>query len=689
MSQNKVYSILSLALLLSFIYPQALPAQNKVALVIGNAAYSTPLTTPVNDAKDMAQILEFQGYEVSTQTDATRRQTLTAIRDFADKLSNASHGIFYYSGHAAQDGGQNYLIPVDADIQSRVDLEYNGVPLNALSSRLTGNGPNIIILDAARNNVFPDSGTGPKGLAQLKRQPAESFFIYSSAPNTTVKESLGRNSYLTASLLKFINTPGVEIEDMMKLVSADAARASGGQLPWFNSSLTSGLYLSGSDGDPEAISPPAAAPTASSMAEAELSTYSGKHRKLGQAIKDPVLAGQTVITVAPLPNGNYEWTIGPSSGKKSVRNGALLIDSLDISAFANSLRSSSAAKLLLSLGADNREFVLSYNPAEIYSWQDLQAMRQNLSENYVLKQNIAFPDLDGNGKGDYDFEPVGRSLNGSKSTFKGISFSGIFDGGRHSIQYLYIDRPDENYVGLFGMLDKEASVFNVTLLDVYVVGKRFTGAMTGFLVNMKSIKDTHFTGTVMLEKGIAGGLLPEINKNEISIGGGNVMLQGSVMPGGLLSSGVFSNSLNLEYFRNFKPKWDWGIHINYVPEPQYGIDNLIVQAGLRYKGFQNAPVSGFLGFGGGVFSRFVYETEVNYSDERRIEHAGITFYLELGFQINTRSGIFFSISTDGWIGAGNIQTFRVIDGIASTKVNEELTEFYKWDGLSISIGYRF
>ena len=60
---------------------------------------------------------------------------------------------------------------------------------------------------------------------------------------------------MTASLLKFINTPGVEIEDMMKLVLADAARANGGQLPWFNSSLTAGLYISGSDGDPEAISP--------------------------------------------------------------------------------------------------------------------------------------------------------------------------------------------------------------------------------------------------------------------------------------------------------------------------------------------------------------------------------------------------------------------------------------------------
>ena len=260
-----------------------------------------------------------------------------------------------------------------------------------------------------------------------------------------------------------------------------------------------------------------------------MSTYSGKHRILGQAIKDPVLAGETVITVAPLPNGNYEWTLGPSSGKKSVRNGKLLIDSLDISAFAKSLRSSSAAKFVLSLGADNREFILSYNPSEIYSWQDLQAMRQKLSGNYVLKQNIAFPDLDGNGKGDYDFEPVGRSLNGSKITFKGTFFSGTFDGSGHSIQYLYIDRLMKTMWDCLECLTK-SQCFDVTLLDVYVAGKRFAGALTGLPVSIKRIKNTSFTGTVILEKGITGGLLPGIRKNEVSIGGGNVMLQGAVMP---------------------------------------------------------------------------------------------------------------------------------------------------------------
>ena len=249
---HRIKSILITLILISF--PTTLYAQNKTALVIGNAAYPTALTTPVNDARDMTQTLEFLGYSVTTLTDATRRQTVTAIRDFTNSLNNGSMGIFYYSGHAARDGGQNYLIPVDGDIQNRSDLEFNAIPLDALSGRLNGKGKTAVILDAARNNAFPGSETGASGLAQLNRQPEESFFIYSAAPGTTVGESLGRNSYLTASLLKYINTPGLEIEDMMKLVSSDASRNGQSASPWYNSSFTTKYYISGSDGDPGAIS---------------------------------------------------------------------------------------------------------------------------------------------------------------------------------------------------------------------------------------------------------------------------------------------------------------------------------------------------------------------------------------------------------------------------------------------------
>ena len=103
-------------------------------------------------------------------------------------------------------------------------------------------------------------------------------------------------------------------------------------------------------------------------------------------------------------------------------------------------------------------------------------------------------------------------------------------------------------------------------------------------------------------------------------------------------------------------------------------------------------MSGFLGFGGGFFSRVFSETEDDYLYKTVVkkEHGGIAFYLELGFQINTRSGIFFNISTDGWIGVGDAKTTRTISSWSYDEdVDEKLIEFYKWDVLSISVGYRF
>ena len=115
----------------------ALFAQERLALVIGNSAYtSNPLKNPVNDAADMSAVLTELGFSVTTLVDADKRQTIQAVRDFGNSLNRESTGLFYYSGHGAQVSGQNYIIPVDGDIQSQDELEYFGVPVDLLMSKM-------------------------------------------------------------------------------------------------------------------------------------------------------------------------------------------------------------------------------------------------------------------------------------------------------------------------------------------------------------------------------------------------------------------------------------------------------------------------------------------------------------------------------------------------------------------------
>ena len=101
-------------------------AETRVALVIGNSAYvnAAPLTNPVNDAKDVAGTLESLGFKVILGTDLEKRAMELKIRDFVRALPGADVALFYYAGHGLQYSGQNFLVPVDARLESDRDLDF-------------------------------------------------------------------------------------------------------------------------------------------------------------------------------------------------------------------------------------------------------------------------------------------------------------------------------------------------------------------------------------------------------------------------------------------------------------------------------------------------------------------------------------------------------------------------------------
>ena len=99
----------------------AVLAEKRVALVVGNSAYqsTTPLSNPMNDARDMGAALKAVGFEVVEALDADRRKLDGALRAFTDKLANADVALFFYAGHGLQVGAQNYLVPIDAKLRAR------------------------------------------------------------------------------------------------------------------------------------------------------------------------------------------------------------------------------------------------------------------------------------------------------------------------------------------------------------------------------------------------------------------------------------------------------------------------------------------------------------------------------------------------------------------------------------------
>ena len=132
-------------------------AQKRVALVVGNAAYTHAgaLANPTNDARDMADALEAVGFTVIRALDVDKRGFDGKVREFSAALEDADDAVFFYAGHGLQVAGQNYLIPVDARLSSERDLDFEALPLNFVlrQMELQREGrTNVVFLDACRDN---------------------------------------------------------------------------------------------------------------------------------------------------------------------------------------------------------------------------------------------------------------------------------------------------------------------------------------------------------------------------------------------------------------------------------------------------------------------------------------------------------------------------------------------------------
>jgi Caspase domain len=202
-------------------------AQTRVALVIGNSAYQNvpALPNPTSDASDVAASLERLGFAVRRVTNGTFDEMRRALRDFAAQAGRAEMAVVFFAGHGMEIGGENWLIPVDAELKLDVAADQEAVALRSILPIVGGASKlGLAILDACRNNPFSSrmqrslpTRAVDRGLVRV--EPTGTVLVaYAARDGTTANDGTGRNSPFTAALLKNLETPGLEINYLFRSV---------------------------------------------------------------------------------------------------------------------------------------------------------------------------------------------------------------------------------------------------------------------------------------------------------------------------------------------------------------------------------------------------------------------------------------------------------------------------------------
>jgi outer membrane protein assembly factor BamD (BamD/ComL family) len=238
----------------------------KFALVIGNGAYQNvpELPNPPHDAGDVAAAFRRLGFSVRLVTNATYDDMRRALLDFSQKARNSDMAVVYFAGHGMEVGGENWLIPIDAELKTDLDTEQEAISLRAIMLMVsTASKLGLVVLDACRNNPF---------LAKMKRtiatrgisrglssiEPTNNVLVaYAAKDGTTAADGNGRNSPFTSAFLKYVETPGLEVTFLFRDVRDDVIAATHSeQQPFVYGSLSrEAIYLK----PPPVVPPPVGA----------------------------------------------------------------------------------------------------------------------------------------------------------------------------------------------------------------------------------------------------------------------------------------------------------------------------------------------------------------------------------------------------------------------------------------------
>jgi Caspase domain/Putative peptidoglycan binding domain len=311
---NMRFWIAALSVAALLVSGNAALADKRVAFVVGNGAYKnvTPLPNPAIDAKSMAALLRNVGFDVVEGTNLTRDKMTEKLLDFGKRAEGADVALFFYAGHGIAVNGTNYLLPIDADLKSEMDVKL-GAAINVdltLDQTMADAKVKLVFLDACRDNPFAAKIRSAKatrsvsvesGLAEMKSGEGTLIAFATGPGQTALDGETGTNSPFTRALMANIASPGVEIQQAMTRVRAQVNEETNkNQLPWGHTNLIGSVYLNpvaGAAGEPvEAANTPVVA--TGPVSEVELEFW--------RSIKDSNKPEELNAYLTNYPNGQFK-----------------------------------------------------------------------------------------------------------------------------------------------------------------------------------------------------------------------------------------------------------------------------------------------------------------------------------------------------------------------------------------------
>jgi len=271
-------------LLLAALPVSAADALKGVALVIGNGKYEhlAKLANPENDAKAIEDLLSGLGFQTDVSSDRDARRLQRDLEGFAEDAEDADVAVLYYSGHGIEAGGENFLVPVDADLSALENASKSLVPVSGLIAELKAKVPIVIVmLDACRDSPFPAGSTitlqpggkalevssaglgatrgasplagGGQPLMAANDNSLGAVIAFAAEPGKTALDGdPGQNSPYAAALLRHLSAmTGEEFGTVMRMVAEEVyLKTNGAQRPWINESMRRLLYFGEAAADP-------------------------------------------------------------------------------------------------------------------------------------------------------------------------------------------------------------------------------------------------------------------------------------------------------------------------------------------------------------------------------------------------------------------------------------------------------
>lgn len=219
--------------------------EKRLAFVIGNAAYqSGALATTANDAGLIAQTLQAAGFDVVGARDVDQESLRGAYRDFLAKVTAAGPDavvFVYLAGYGVQFEGENYFVPVDAQINNAADVPIAAVRVSDLTKPLAAlpTKVNIVVLDAARPNTFVKSNQPLAGGLALVDPDPNMLVAFNAAPGTVAPEGQGPYGAYAQALAEMIRDGGLQLGDVFDRTRLRVNEVTNGaEVPWNASKVT-------------------------------------------------------------------------------------------------------------------------------------------------------------------------------------------------------------------------------------------------------------------------------------------------------------------------------------------------------------------------------------------------------------------------------------------------------------------